>query len=174
MPTQLNTTEFSAKILKKVRYTHDAMIDQIIANPGVSEIELGELFGYSKQWVSRLMCSDAFQARLALRKEEIIDPKLTASVEERLRGAAMKSLEIIMDNLEASPSLGTALKVAELTLKAGAYGARSQVPVTQNNTFVVALPPVIQDEKDWEKQYNPMTRIAADVVDAQIVEGEGE
>lgn len=168
MPTQLNTTEFSAKILKKVRYTHDAMIDQIIANPGVSEIELGELFGYSKQWVSRLMCSDAFQARLALRKEEIIDPKLTASVEERLRGAAMLSLEIITRNLETNQNFGNAMKVAELTLKAGAYGARSSQPIQQNNTFVVALPPVIPNEKDWEKQYNPMTRIAADVIDAQI------
>jgi hypothetical protein len=153
MATQLNTTEFSAKILKKVRYTHDAMIDQIIANPGVSEIELGELFGYSKQWVSRLMCSDAFQARLALRKEEIVDPKLTATVEERMRGIAMQSLQIITDNLEANPNFGNAMKAAELTLKGMTYGARPQVT---NNNFVVALPPVIQDEKAWEKKYNPL------------------
>lgn len=168
MHTPLDTTAFSAKILKKTRYTHDAMIDQIIANPGVSEIELGELFGYSKQWVSRLMCSDAFQARLALRKEEIVDPKLTASVEERLRGAAMKSLEIIMDNMEANPTLGTALKVAELTLKAGAYGARPQAIV--NNSFVVALPPIIPKETDWEKKYNPLVRLEGDIQDAEIVE----
>lgn len=172
MSTQLNTTEFSAKILKKVRYTHDAMIDQIIANPGVSEIELGELFGYSKQWVSRLMCSDAFQSRLALRKEEIVDPKLTATVEERLRGVALASLQIIQENLEAHPNFGNAMKAAELTLKAGAYGARSQGPQITQNNFVVALPPVIQDEKEWEARYNPMTRIATDVVDAQIQEGE--
>lgn len=170
MHTPLETTGFSAKILKKTRYTHDAMIDQIISNPGVSEIELGELFGYSKQWVSRLMCSDAFQARLALRKEEIVDPKLTASVEERIRGAAMTSLKIIQDNLEANPNLGTAIKVLELTMKSNVYGARNQQVI--NQSFVVALPPVIQDEKVWEKQFNPMTRIAADAVDAQFTEGE--
>lgn len=170
MHTPLETTEFSAKILKKTRYTHDAMIDQIISNPGVSEIELGELFGYSKQWVSRLMCSDAFQARLALRKEEIVDPKLTASVEERIRGAAMTSLKIIQDNLEANPTFSNAMKVAELTLKSNVYGARNQQVI--NQSFVVALPPVIQNEKDWEKQFNPMTRIAADAVDAQFTEGE--
>ena len=173
MATQLNTTEFSAKILKKVRYTHDAMIDQIIANPGVSEIELGELFGYSKQWVSRLMCSDAFQARLALRKEEIVDPKLTASVEERFRGIAMASLQIIQDNLEANPNFGNAIKALELTVKSNVYGARGQTNIV-NQSFVVALPPVIQDEKDWEKQYNPMTRIAKDVIDAQTIEGDEE
>src|SRR6478752_9748015 len=103
MNKPLDSTEFSAKILKKCRYTHDAMVDAIIANPGISEIELGEMFGYSKQWVSRLMCSDAFQARLAVRKGEIIDPKLTATVAERIRGVAMRSLEVIMDNLEANP-----------------------------------------------------------------------
>ncbi len=169
MPTQLNTTEFSAKILKKVRYTHDAMIDQIIANPGVSEIELGELFGYSKQWVSRLMCSDAFQARLALRKEEIVDPKLTASVEERLRGALSLSLDILQEGLETNRNFANALKVAELTLKSAAYGARGQTNIT-NQSFVVALPAVIPNEKDWEAQFNPMTRIAADAIDAECQE----
>lgn len=172
MATSLNTTEFSAKILKKVRYTHDAMIDQIIANPGVSEIELGELFGYSKQWVSRLMCSDAFQARLALRREEIIDPKLTATVEERIRGAAMKSLDIILENLEANPNFGNAMKVAELTLKSAAYGAK---PTTiTNNSFVVALPPVIPNEKTWEQTYNPNAARIDDVIEGEIVEGEGK
>jgi hypothetical protein len=150
--TPLNTTAFSAKILKKVRYTHDAMIDLIISNPEISEIELGEAFGYSKQWVSRLMCSDAFQARLALRREEIIDPKLTATVEERLRGVALESLKIIQDGLIANPTFGNAMKAAELTLKAGAYGARNQNPVV-NNTFVVALPDKIPNEKDWESKY---------------------
>jgi hypothetical protein len=169
MGTQLDTTAYSEKILKKVRYTHDAMIDQIIANPGVSEIELGELFGYSKQWVSRLMCSDAFQARLALRKEEIIDPKLTASVEERLRGVALTSLRIIQENLEANPNMGNAMKAAELTLKSSAYGARNAQQITNNN-FVVALPPKIQNEKEWEAAFNPLTRVAQDVVDGQFSE----
>lgn len=162
MNQPLNSTEFSAKILKKCRYTHDAMVDAIIANPGISEIELGEMFGYSKQWVSRLMCSDAFQARLALRKGEIIDPKLTATVEERIRGVAMKSLEVIMTNLEANPNMGNALKAAELTLKAGAYGAKPSNPSQIN--FVVALPPKIQDEKEWEAKY----------VQGQTFENEGD
>lgn len=168
MQTPLNTTEFSAKILKKVRYTHDAMIDQIISNPDVSEIALGEIFGYSKQWVSRLMCSDAFQARLALRRSEIVDPKLTATLEERIRGAAFKSLQIIQDNLEANPTFGNALKVAELTLKGMNYGARPQAAI--NQTFVVALPQVIKDEKEWEREFAPMTRIASDAIDAQFSE----
>lgn len=168
MNQPLNSTEFSAKILKKVRYTHDAMVDAIIANPGVSEIELGEMFGYSKQWVSRLMCSDAFQARLALRREEVIDPKLTATVEERIRNVAMKSLEIIAENLEANPTFGNAMKAAELTLKSGVYGARQAAPVTNN--FVVALPGKFANEKDWEARYNPQVRQDFDAIEGEIVE----
>lgn len=153
MNKPLDSTEFSAKILKKCRYSHDAMIDAIIANPGVSEIQLGEMFGYSKQWVSRLLCSDAFQARLALRKGEIIDPKLTATVEERMSGVMMKSLDIILENLEANPNMGNALKAFELTSKGKAYGARQTQAPTQVN-FVVALPGKAPSEQAWEDKYS--------------------
>lgn len=151
MHTPLDTTDFSAKILKKCRYTHDAMIDQIIANPGISEIELGQIFGYSKQWVSRLLCSDAFQARLALRKEQIIDPKLTATVEERMRGVAMLSLEVIEEKLAATKDPKIALQALELCTKANKYGAGQQTNV--QNTFVVALPTVIRDESEWASKH---------------------
>jgi len=160
MNKPLDSTEFSAKILKKCRYTHDAMVDAIIANPGISEIELGEMFGYSKQWVSRLMCSDAFQARLAVRKGEIIDPKLTATVEERIRGVAMRSLEVIMDNLEANPNMGNALKAFELTSKASGYGAKA--PNQTQVNFVVALPGKAPSEQAWEAKYSGGITIEAE------------
>ena len=151
MHTPLESTDFSAKILKKVRYTHDAMIDQIIGNPGISEKELAQVFGYSVQWVNRLLCSDAFQARLALRKEEVIDPKLTATVEERLRGLAMQSLEVIQEKLAATKDAKVALKALELCTKAQGYGAGQKGPVSVN--FVVALPTVAPTEKAWEDRY---------------------
>lgn len=161
MNKPLDSTDFSAKILKKCRYTHDAMVDAIIANPGISEIELGEMFGYSKQWVSRLMCSDAFQARLAVRKGEIIDPRLTATVEERIRGVTMQSLDIIAQNLEANPNMGNALKAFELTSKAAGYGAKQTQPPTQVN-FVVALPGKAPSEQAWEDKYSKGITIEAE------------
>lgn len=150
MHTPLDSTDFSAKILKKVRYTHDAMIDQIISNPGISERELAEIFGYSVQWVNRLLCSDAFQARLALRKEEIIDPKLTATVEERLRGIAMQSMDVIQEKLAATKDPKLAIQALELATRGQKYGAGMNVA---NPTFVVALPTVVVSEKDWESKH---------------------
>lgn len=146
----LETTEFSKNILKKVNYTHDAMIDEIIANPGISEIELAERFGFSRAWVTRLICSDAFQSRLALRKEEVIDPTLVATVEERLRGVTMKAIDVLQEKLEATGDPKTALRVLEITTRAQGYGAR---PVNvQNNTWVVPMPPQIPNAKQWEAQ----------------------
>lgn len=150
MHTPLDSTDFSAKILKKVRYTHDAMIDQIISNPGISEKELAEIFGYSVQWVNRLLCSDAFQARLALRKEEVIDPKLTATVEERLRGLAMQSMDVIQEKLAATKDPKIALQALELSTRGMKYGAG---PQQANPTFVVALPVVVATEKEWEAKH---------------------
>lgn len=149
MHTPLDGTDFSRGILKKVSYTHDAMIDEIIANPGISEIELAARFGFSKPWVNRLICSDAFQARLALRKEEIVDPSLTATVEERFRGVVVESLRIVQEKLEATDDPKLAMKVLELNARAQGYGAR---PTTvQNNTWVVPLPERAISSAAWER-----------------------
>lgn len=158
MNEPLESTEFSGKILQKVRWTHDAMIDLVIANPGISQIELAEKVGFTKQWVSRVMCSDAFQARLALRKEVLIDPILTASAEERLRGTLMLSLDVIDEKLEATRDPKLALQAAEISSKALSYGARAGAnSQTLNQTFVVAIPGKSADSASWSAQHSPYT-----------------
>ena len=87
-PVPLQGTASAALAIDRVKYTHDAMIDLIIAQPAISQGELAKHFGYSQPWVSRIMNSDAFLARLAQRKAEIVDPQLTLSVDEKLRAVA--------------------------------------------------------------------------------------
>lgn len=166
--TPLDGTDYSRNILKKVRYTHDAMIDEIIANPGVSEIALAEKFGFSKPWVNRLICSDAFQSRLALRKEELIDPVLAASAEERMRALEFVSMEIVQEKLELTQDPKLAMQVLEMTYKARSYGARiaGSGNLTQNNTYVVALPQPIKDAQEWARQ------VTGAVIDADPQPGE--
>lgn len=134
--------------ITKVRYTHDAMIDLILAKPNVSQNELAAAFGFSVGWVSRVMGSDAFQARLAERKEEVVDPAIRGSFEERLRGLADQSLAVITAKLEATGSPDIAMKALELSTKALGMGARPQ-NITQTNNYVVALPPKATNEQDW-------------------------
>src|SRR5882757_8880153 len=81
--------------IQKINYTHDGMINLILANRGISQNEIARHFGYSASWVSQVMSSDAFQARLMERAAEIEDPTLRATIEEGLRGLLSRSMEIL-------------------------------------------------------------------------------
>ena len=152
MSEQLQGTSSAAEAIARVKYTHDAMIDLIIAQPMVSQNEIARHFGYSFTWVSRIFNSDAFQARLALRKGDLVDPSLLMSIEERLRTVADRSLEILHEKLEATKNTDLALKLADMSVKALGYGARtSNLSVQQN--FVVALPPKVASESDWSAKH---------------------
>ena len=83
--------------IAKINYSHDGMINLILANRGITQNRLAEHFGYSASWVSQVMSSDAFQARLAERAAEIEDPTLRASVEDSLKGLVARSMEILKD-----------------------------------------------------------------------------
>lgn len=96
--------------VKRLNYTHDAMIDLIIAEPTVTPTELAQLFGYSAAWVSRILGSDSFQARLAERKAQLIDPVVAHSLNERLRGVTIQAVEIIKEKLESEESAAYAIE----------------------------------------------------------------
>ncbi len=141
--------------LQKLRYTHDAMIDQIIHNPAISQNELAGLFGYSAPSISRIVGSDAFQARLHERKKELVDPGILASIEERFQVLAQVSLEVIQKKLEEGRSVDLALKAIDVSAKALGYGARQpQVAVT--NQFVVSLPQQANTQEAWIEKYGRM------------------
>jgi hypothetical protein len=148
MSTPLMGTDSAAGAIKRVKYTHDALIDMIIANPAISQGELAKAFGYTQGWLSRVMNSDAFQARLAARKTEVVDPQLVLSIDEKLRALASKSLDVVLDKLVAAQNTDTALKALEITSKALGYGARQQNLNVQQN-FVVALPPKAASASEW-------------------------
>jgi transcriptional regulator with XRE-family HTH domain len=126
----------AAGAIQKISYTHAAMIDTIIAHPEWSQNQLAEKFGYSASWVSQIMSSDAFQARLAERSDEIIDPTLRATVKERFEGMVRRSQEILMEKLakttEQIPDQ-LVLRTLEVSARALGYGARDQTIAVQVN-----------------------------------------
>jgi len=135
--------------LGKVRYTHDAMIDMIVENPAIHQNELAQRFGFTPGWISIIVNSDAFKERLAERKAELIDPKIRASIEERAAGAAQRALDRIIERLDGPTP--NAIKTADLVSIAKLMVApKNQAPVqTQNNLYVVSLPPQAADSKSW-------------------------
>lgn len=106
--------------IQKVNYTHDAMIDLMLANPGISQNELAAYFGYTPSWVSLVKSSDAFRERLEARRKELVDPTVAASIEERFHALVEKSLEVLQEKL----SMPTSQVPDQLALQAAALGAR--------------------------------------------------
>ncbi len=152
MSTALAGTPSAAGAIERVKYSHDAMIDMIIACPGAKQGQLAVQFGYTEAWVSRIINSDAFQARLAERKGDLIDPTLVASVDEKLRALASKSLDVVLEKLALTNSPDMGLKALEITTRALGYGARPQNLNVQQN-FVVALPQKAESAKSWAQEH---------------------
>jgi len=111
---------------KRLSYTHDAMIDLILQEPTVTHAELAEIFGYTAGWVQRVCSSDAFQSRLADRKAQLIDPQITRSLNERLRGVTIKALDIIDEKL-SSQDAGAQMALEALGIATASMSRGSKV-----------------------------------------------
>lgn len=153
MSPPLQGTQSAANAIGRVKYTHDAMIDLIIANPAISQNEIARHFGYTAAWVSRVFNSDAFQARLAVRKFDIVDPALVLSVDEKLRTLASRSLDVVLERMESAPKTQDALAALSIATKALGYGAR-QSNVSLQANFVVAMPEKLEDANVWQAKYS--------------------
>lgn len=147
--------DFSGSRLQKVRYSHEAMIDVILAEPTITQNELAARFGHSVSWISIVMGSDAFQAALAKRRDDIVDPFLIATVEERLRGLATQSLTVIAENLEKTRSADLAIKALDISTKALGFGARNANQSAVQNNFVIQLPPKMASSSEWAQAHSP-------------------
>jgi len=126
MSTTVTAPKQPPQRITTVGYTHEAMIDLIIAEPTVQTRELAEVFGYSPGWISRILASDAFQARLAERKSQLIDPVVAATLDERLRGVAIHSITLIQEKLTAEESASYAIDALGLATTAMGIARKRQ------------------------------------------------
>lgn len=113
--------------LAKVRYSHQDMIDFILANPGCTQNALAARYGYSVGWVSNIMASDAWQSAFAGRRAEVCDPVLVATIEERFRGVTILSLQRLQQKLEA-PQVSDQVVLRAVELGAKAMGVGGNAP----------------------------------------------
>ena len=96
--------------LKRISYTHEAMIDLIIQRPDVTSKELAEVFGYSQAWVASILSSDSFAARLAQRRSALVDPIISNSLRERFGALAIRSVDVLQHKLDSEESASLALE----------------------------------------------------------------
>lgn len=114
-----------------MNYSHEALVDQLIANPAATNIELGRVFNRSAVWVSLVKSSGMFREAYARRVEAIADPLLTATLEERLDMLTARSLEVLSEKM-ARPAQdipdNLAVAAAQLGAKAMGLGGFSSRP----------------------------------------------
>jgi len=121
--------------ISKIKYSHDAMIDMMIADPRVTQSQLAAYFGRTPSWISIVVNSDVFKARLAARKAELVDPEISLTMRERIEALTTQSLKILQEKL-AKPADqvpdNLAVKALEMGSKALGLGgnAAPQVLVT--------------------------------------------
>ena len=124
-----------------IAYTPEAMVELIIANPHWTQANLAHYFGRSPSWFTSVLVSDKFQALMDTRRHEIIDPCITATLDERLKALAVHALDVLqkkMDSPEASDLL--VIKAADIGLKGLGFGKNQiEVQVTQPSGDVVTL-----------------------------------
>lgn len=113
--------------IAKISYSHEAMIDLIIANPGISQNELARHFGYTPSWISQIISSDTFQSALAKRREQLVDPLIAAEVELQFKSLVSRSLDILHQKLNkpaAEIPDNLALRALEIGSRAAGYGVK--------------------------------------------------
>lgn len=137
--------------IKSVRWHHDRIIDFILAHPTApSQAEIAANFGFSQSWLSIIINSDAFRHRLEERKAELVDPVITASIEERLNALAKRSLDKLLERLDSGVPISNGDLVSMAKLGVGDKNTRpaaAQGP--QNNLYVVQLPAPAADASNW-------------------------
>lgn len=141
----------------KVRYSHDAMIDLMIAEPSIRQNDLAAIFDRTPAWVSIVINSDAFQARLEQRRAELVDPQIIASIKDRISAVATASLDRMLEKL-SGPLPATdnfILESAKLATKALGYGAREGGGGQTNVAVVIQVPQKAASAADWAAQYSP-------------------
>lgn len=107
----------------KESYSHEAMVALMVANPHFSHAQLAGHFGRPAVWMSAVLASAAFQDVLDGSRHLIADPSLTASLDERFKALAIRSVTVIGERLN-NPAVAdlVVLKAAEIGIKALGVG----------------------------------------------------
>lgn len=139
---------------KNFLQAHMVIIEQLLMNPGITTTALSTATGYSRNWLHKVMSSDAFQAKLAEKQKALIDPIVMATITDRIKGLASRSLEVLEERMEGEAiSMDTALEVFQTASKALGLGAqKAAAPLVQQ--FVVHVPPRMASATEWASTHS--------------------
>jgi len=125
----------------KLSPRHENILNFIIANPTVPMRKVAEEFSMTNTWLSCVVHSDAFQAKLRERQEVVFHDSIMP-LENRLTALAHASIDKLETALEFNQlSAPEVRKTTDMVLKSLGYGVgKTTLNVQQNNTQVLCAP----------------------------------
>jgi len=154
--------------IQKLRYSHEAMIDMLIAEPWIAQGELAQRFGMSPSWISTIICSDLFQSRLAERRDQLVDLEIRSNLKTQFEGLLSRSMEILRHKLDAHPDNvpdQLAVQVAKISGQSLGMGVReTRVSVQETHVHLEQL---------GENLVNLLRRRRSEVHDGEVTQSEG-
>lgn len=110
-------------------FTTDGMVQFLLEHPGMTHQQYGASFGRGSGWFASVLASAAFQRALDPVRHLIVDPSISATLDERFKALALQGLSVLQVRLD-SKECGdqTVLKAVELGLKASGLGAIAAPP----------------------------------------------
>lgn len=155
--------------VKRVSYTHAAIIDAILANPSITQGRLSEMFGYTQAQTSIIVNSESFKKAMRERKAELVDPLLQTTIEDKLYGLVDTAIDTLMPHL-ANGDKNTALRALEIGSRAMGMGVAKPQQVAVNN-YVAVVPERAKTADDWAAMFAEKARQKAAA--AEIIEHKG-
>lgn len=127
-------------VIKKVSYTHEDIMNVLIANPFATLAEIAAITGYSVPWLSQLINSDIFRAQFNEKRGEVF-VAIMQDVPAKLNALAHRSIDRLAEKLEVASDPDFILDAFDKVMHRNGYAPSSQrqpgaLQVQQNNFFV--------------------------------------
>lgn len=153
--------------LKRLSVRHLSIMDYLLSNPIMPMSLVAEYFNVTGPWLSTVIHSDLFQARLASRRT-LMEQDQSKRIAHTLAEVAEKGVTAMKDSMEDKEvPIGTKHSMAKTALEAmGILGksAKSDGPSVLNQTNIYQVSPNIlaQSKARMERVVNSPLEIVAD------------
>ena len=138
--------------ITKVSPKHEAILTFLVANPQMKRGDVARHFGVSQSWLSVIINSDAFQAKLRERQDEFFDTA-TAPIKAKLDTLANLALDTMIERVEVEPNSSEIREMAKMALDRLGYapqnsqGTHMPGAATQNNYFLSVAPELLDEAR---------------------------
>lgn len=153
-------TQASKPTIKSCNFSHDAIAQWLIANPGGQLGECADHFGYTRSWLSIIIHSDAFQARY---KELLAgaDAAVINDIPAKIRGTVSRALDGLAEAVDIAAASeqtlmhrGFLLETSDKLLRDLGYGPQkpsvqiNTPALNQQNNFIAVAPDDLARARD--------------------------